>query len=115
MYGAGKLAELLICSYPPREAFLGFTPAVVAESTWVWRLSYWEECLEEAEGGLTAPMTGTLDFLRGGLAPNSGSTITREGGPRDCLRELLDVEKRCLEAIYTVKSSTESCSEPYAC
>ena len=64
---------------------------------------------------MTAPMTGTLDFLRGGLAPNSGSTITREGGPRDCLRELLDVEKRCLEAIYTVKSSTESCSEPYAC
>ena len=49
-------------------------------------------------------MTGTLDFLRGA---NSGSTITREGGPRDCLRELLEVEKRCLEAIYTVKSNRE--------
>ena len=46
-------------------------------------------------------MTGTLDFLRGAI---SGSTITREGGPRDCLRELLEVEKRCLEAIYTVKA-----------
>lgn len=56
-------------------------------------------------------MTGTLDFLRGAI---SGSTITREGGPRDCLRELLEVEKRGLEAIYTIQGSRESGSGPLA-
>ena len=46
-------------------------------------------------------ITGSLDFLRGSSPFSVLFGSNRIGGPRDCLREELEVENRGLVAILT--------------